>query len=183
LITLVLFLCLSPAVFTLAFLSRSVTADNVITFGSVKLKLHETYINEKGEEIVFDTGQLINVTSKAEQMRIVRVENVGEHPLFVRVSFAIDSVDADGKKFETADLMKVETHAQDWVYKDGYWYYLSVLYPNEKTKALMTEVIFDIDEITRFYPGSNYELTIDAQGVQSENNEADVLQVVGWPQE
>ena len=182
-IAVALMLCLSPAALTVAFLNRSVTADNVITFGSVKLKLHETCIDENGVETDFDTNRVINVTADSEQKRTFKVENVGKHPLYVRVSFSIVGVDRGGRKFEATDFMDVEAKSEDWVYKDGYWYYLSILYPREKTKALMTDVVFDINEITKRYPGSHYELAVDAQGVQSENNHENVLQAVGWPKE
>lgn len=178
-----LMLCLSPAALTVAFLNRSVTADNVITFGSVKLKLHETCIDENGVEKEVDTGRVIDVTADAEQNHTYSVENLGNHPLYVRVSFSIIGEDRKGGKFEATDLMDVEVHSEDWEYQDGYWYYPFILYPQQKTKALMTKVMFDIDEITKQYPGSSYELAVDAQGVQSENNDGDVLQVTGWPKE
>ena len=48
----------------------------------------------------------------------------------------------------------------------------------------MTEVIFnDINEITEKYPGSEFKLNIDAQGVQSKNNGEDVTKAQGWPEE
>ena len=183
LIAVALMLCLSPAALTVAFLNRSVTADNVITFGSVKLKLHETGIDENGAETDVDSNRVINVTADSEQKRTFKVENVGKHPLYVRVSFSIVGADQDGRKFEATDFMDVETYSEDWVYKDGYWYYLSILYPQEKTKALTTNVVFDINEITKRYPSSSCELAVDAQGVQSENNHENVLQAVGWPKE
>ena len=183
LIAVALILCLSPAALMAAFLNRSVTADNVITFGSVKLKLHETCIDDKGVEAQVESGQVTDVTANAEQNRTFSVENTGKHPLYVRVSFSIVGEDQNSRKFEITDLLDVEVFSEDWVYEDGYWYYLAVLYPQEKTKALTTKVIFDIDEITKRYPDSSYELAVDAQGVQSENNHENVLQVVGWPKE
>ena len=69
------------------------------------------------------------------------------------------------------------------LYRDGWYYYKQILTPHETTNALMTQVIFqDIDSITQTYPGSQFDLDVDAQAVQSENNTTDVLSATGWPE-
>ena len=70
------------------------------------------------------------------------------------------------------------------LYRDGWYYYKQPLAPDEITEELMTQVIFtDIDAITQNYPGSRFDMQVDAQAVQSENNAGHVLSVVGWPEQ
>lgn len=183
LIAMILAICLASTFISIAFITSQTTADNIITFGSIKMKLHETYINEQGKEEVFDASVTTDVTYDANQSRIFCVENIGKHPIYVRLSFKLTGEDKDGKPIEIEPYINFETDESDWIYEDGWYYYQNVLDPDVKTKELITDVIFDINEITKDYPGSNYKLEVIAQGVQSENNDSDVLQVVGWPED
>ncbi len=181
-IALILMLCLGTAVLSAAFIRRQLTAENLISFGSVNLKLHETFINEQGIEEEFDAGTETDITYDAIQNRIFRVENTGKNPIFVRVSFELCGEDGEGNPFEAQDYMNIELKKNDWVYHDGWYYYQDILEPNTETKELITDIIFNIEEITSNHPGSRYELQIDAQGVQSENNSENALQAAGWPE-
>ncbi len=149
----------------------------------MNLKLHETFINEQGMEETFDTSITTDVTYDAVQNRIFRVENTGRHPIYVRLSFLLEGEDSEGESFETKQYINVEAENDNWEYRDGWYYYKAVLEPDTTTKELITDVIFDINEITANYPGSNYELHVSAQGVQSENNTSSALQAVGWPED
>lgn len=167
---------------TVAFFSRSVIAENVITFGSVNLKLYETYVDDLGTEVEFNPATVDNVTSAGIQKRIFRVENTGKNPMYVRLHFKICGTTSEGEPFQTTEYLTVSQSLGEWRKKEDWFYYPVVVNPNEKTKELITEVIFDIDELTKKYPGSNYELSVYAQGVQSENNGTEVWNVQGWPE-
>ena len=166
---------------SLAFFSRSVIAENVITFGSLDLKLYETYVDDLGTEVEFDPATVDNVTSAGIQKRIFRVENTGKNPMYVRLHFKICGTTAEGEPFQTTEYLNVRQSVGEWVKREEWFYYPIAVEPNEKTKELITEVIFEIDELTKKYPGSNYELSVYAQGVQSENNGTTLWDIQGWP--
>lgn len=170
---------------TLAFFTTNVDTENKIRFGRLDLKIHETTLDGAGEEVAYSPEEHpANISKNSRQSRIVRVENTGSQPMYVRVNLGISGEDRDGKKIEYADaLAKYTLNREDWLYQDGWYYYRDVLEPGSKTKELMTEVIFDIEKIGSRYPGGKFDLDISAQGVQSKNNETDVLAVKGWPEE
>lgn len=177
----VLALCLTNA--TTAFLTRQTTADNILTFGSLQLALRQTTLTPGGEEVSVTQDSAFDITSHSAVSRILRVENTGEHPMYVRVALHMVGTTADGKTFDTQNLVSYQLNEADWVYRDGWYHYKQVLTPHETTNALMTQVIFqNINSITQTYPGSQFDLDVDAQAVQSENNTTDVLSVTGWPE-
>ena len=165
-----------------AFGSRAIIAENVITFGSADLKLYETYLDDLGKEAEFNPANVDNVTSAGIQKRIFRVENTGKNPIYVRVHFEICGTTSEGEPFQTTEYLTVRQSLGEWIRKGNWFYYPAVVKPNEKTKELITEVLFDIDQLTKKYPGSKYELSVYAQGVQSENNGTDLWNVQGWPE-
>lgn len=168
---------------TLAFFSTSVDTENIITFGNLKLKINETTLNAQGEEVAFSPEEKGNISKNNRQSRIVRIENTGRQPVFVRVNLSVAGTKQDGSEIENADaLAEYILNENDWIYQDGWYYYREILEPGSETKELLTEVIFNIDGISSRYPGGEFDLDISAQGVQSKNNEGDVLSATGWPQ-
>ena len=91
-ITLIL-LCGITLGFSTAFISRSISAHNVITFGKVKMQVHETYLDPNGNELPFEQERVTKLTSDTMQNRLFRIENTGKHPLYVRLSFLVVGVD------------------------------------------------------------------------------------------
>lgn len=173
--------CAAP---TIAFITRKTTTENIITFGNVRLQLHETMLNEDGQEIEVQEDTETDITHNDTLSRIVRVENLGEQPIYIRIALSMSGTEEDGTPFKADDYVSYQLNKEDWYYEDGWYYYRTELAPHVTSKELMTQVIFnDINEITDQYPGSEFKLNIDAQGVQSRNNGDDVSQAAGWPEE
>lgn len=173
--------CAAP---TIAFLTKQTETDNVITFGNVRLQLHETTLNEDRQEVEFEEETQTDITHTDRLSRIVRVENIGSQPVYLRVALSMSGIEEDGTTFKADDYVSYQLNEKDWIYDDGWYYYKTELAPELTTEELMTEVIFnDINEITEKYPGSEFKLNIDAQGVQSKNNDEDVTKAQGWPEE
>ncbi len=180
-ITLIL-LCGITLGFSTAFISRSISAHNVITFGKVKMQVHETYLDPNGNELPFEQERVTKLTSDTMQNRLFRIENTGKHPLYVRLSFLVVGTDRDGMKFDAKNYFCVNTQLKEWIYQDGWYYYDSILESGEQTEALVTNVICDLEELLRCYPGSEFKLSVLAQAVQSENNYVEsVVLAEGWP--
>ena len=173
--------CAAP---TIAFLTKQTETDNVITFGNVRLQLHETTLNEDRQEVEFEEETQTDITHTDRLSRIVRVENIGSQPVYLRVALSMSGIEEDGTTFKADDYVSYQLNEKDWIYDDGWYYYKTELAPDLTTEELMTEVIFnEINEITEKYPGSEFKLNIDAQGVQSKNNGEDVTKAQGWPEE
>ena len=182
LIAAALALCLTAM--TTAFLTRQVVTDNILTFGSLKLALHQTTLTPDGSEVAVSNETAFDITSHNAVSRILRVENACDHPMYVRVAVRMEGTTAAGKTFDADELVSYKLNEDDWLYRDGWYYYKQPLAPDEITEELMTQVIFtDIDAITQNYPGSRFDMQVDAQAVQSENNAGHVLSVVGWPEQ
>lgn len=169
---------------TLAFFTTNVDSENLITFGNLDLKINETTLDNQGEEVAYSPDEKVNLSRNSHLSRIIRLENTGSQPMYVRVDLSITGQDKDGGEIKNADALAEYTlNEDDWVYKDGWYYYKDILEPGSESKELMTEIIFDINEISSLYPGGDFDLDVSAQGVQSKNNENEnVLLVTGWPE-
>ena len=173
--------CAAP---TIAFITRQTKTENIITFGNVRLQLHETTLNEDNQEIEFQEDTETDITHSDTCSRIVRVENLGEQPIYLRVSLSMEGTQEDGTSFQADEYASYQLNEEDWYYENGWYYYKTELAPHVTSEELMTQVIFnDISEITEKYPGSKFKLSIDAQGVQSKNNGGSVSEAAGWPEE
>lgn len=168
---------------SLAFTTASVDTKSFVTFGNLALKINETMLGEDGEEIPYTPENDVPLARKSNVSRIVRVENTGRQPMFVRVALDMQGTDQDGGEIENANaLAEYALNEEDWTYRDGWYYYNAILVPGSETTELMTEVMFDINKITTDYPDGTLDLDILAQGVQSKNNEDNALDARGWPQ-
>ncbi len=183
-ISLIILLCVIGISQTLAYTTSSVETENIITFGNLKLKIVETVLNETGEEIPFSPEEPVDITKKESVSRIVKVENVGQQPMFVRVELNITGTDKDGNTVESAkELADYNINEEYWLYDNGWYYYTGILEPGTQSEELITEVMFDTNQITNNYPGGSFHLEINAQAVQSKNNGTNVIEASGWPEE
>lgn len=162
---------------TLAYYSAIGTATNVITSGDIKLAIHETSgdgtpFPEEGVYVI--PGQI--VSKKAT------VENVCEHPFYLRVKLKNSVDDAELNADECFDI---DINESSWTVRDdGYIYYNEVLYPGETTPAVFTEVEIVGSKIDKSYIGKVLSLTVSAYAVQQENNPADFpWHAQGWPED
>lgn len=174
-------ICLFFIAATAAFIIRSTTANNIITFGNLKMQLIQTTLDQNNQEQEVAQTDDINITHKPVINRIIKIKNVGRHEFFVRVSPEIIGIDASNHSFKANELVLYNCNADDWIYRDGWYYYKKIVKRNETTSNLMTEVKFDLDKITANYPKGKFKLNIKAEAVQAENNADNVLSAVGWP--
>lgn len=169
---------------TLATFLAETKAENYINFGGVNLKIMQTTLNEQGQEEVFDSKEATNIATQSVQSRIIRVKNTGSHSLYVRVQPQFKGIDRHGKPIDIKTFTDYEINTSDWIYKDGWCYYLHILEPNEVSEILLEELVFDVNQITTRYPGSTFDINFYVQGVQSEHQDtANVLEVAGWPEQ
>ena len=73
-----------------AYTVRSLQADNVLTFGNVKIRLLETTL-ENGQETPVANGYADRVDADTGASRIVRVQNAGDAACWVRVRLDMEA--------------------------------------------------------------------------------------------
>lgn len=182
-IVLIIVICLFFITTTIAFITRSITAENVITFGNIKMQLIQTTLDENNQEKYVKNDEDINITYKPTVSRIVKIKNLGKHDFFVRISLNIIETITNTQKFNTDEFAFCNSNTDDWIYRDGWYYYKKIVKQNEITSNLTTELKFDIDNIITNYPKGKFKFKIKAEAVQAKNNAENVLDVVGWPLE
>lgn len=162
---------------TLAFYSTIGKATNVVTSGDIQLMIHEKTADgsdfpEEGVYII--PGDIVS--------KRVTVENVCDHPFYLRVSIVSSS---SKETLSAEDVFKLDLNTTDWtVAEDGYIYYNTIVQPGESTVPLFTQVEIVGSKVTQHDVGSMLSLTVNAQAVQSEHNPADYpWNASGWPAE
>lgn len=167
--------------FIIAYVTRSTIAKNVITFGSLKMQLIETRLDENNNEIEVEDGENLDITNKSEISRIIKIKNLGNHDFFARVSITISGKNHSDQQIDTNQYVTYNTNTDDWIYKNGWYYYKKIVKPKEISTNLLSEIKFDTDNIMKNYKNANFKLNINAEVVQAENNASDVLDALGWP--
>lgn len=171
---------------SLAFFSKSETAHNVITTGSIDIALLEWADEDK--KIPFPAEGTEGVLPGHEITKIVEVKNTHQtNEAFVRVKVEKAIALAEGVTLERADLslLEIDFNTTDWTLKDDYYYYNSVLMPGDITTPLFESVKF-ATAMGNDYQYSTATVTVTAQAVQVKNNgtaETTALTANGWPQE
>ena len=159
---------------TLAFYSTSGKAENVVTSGSITLKIHEKTAD--GSEFPAEGIYVIpgDIVSKE-----VTIENVCAHPFYLRLQI-ISGISGSTLPYE--ECMELDLNLTDWIEKDGYFYYKEPLQPGASTEPIFTEVEIVGSKVDTSYIGSILQLTVSAQAVQTEHNPADApWDASGWP--
>lgn len=178
-ISLCLLLCIG--IFSsVAYLIRTIETDNIITFGELKLQLINKTLDSKGNEIGVDES--VERLSAASVSRRIRIKNVCDNPMFVRVKVRLNGKLAK-ESFPIDTYVDCNYNRTDWQEKDGWWYYNSVLTPGKSTENLIDTIEFNVNELNSKYSGSQISFNVEAQAVQTKNNSNCALNAQGWPEE
>ena len=174
-------ICLSIVAYvTTAYFSYEDTAINVITAGDVKIELQEWAIPDTGGD-PFPFEDVIDVQPGMAVSKIVEVKNTGHQPAWVRISVDKLIQLAEGVEGDVdLSLIEFDINDQYWIEKDGYYYYYTVLQPNEVTVPLFTKAIFSAT-MSNMYQNSKAVIDVSAQATQVVHNGDSVLEAAGWP--
>ena len=163
---------------TVAYYQTVGKATNVVTSGSIQMKIHEK--TDAGTEFPKEGVYVIpgDVVSKK-----VSVENICEHPFYlrVRIVYGINS-----QTLSSEDCFKLNINEENWVYHDGWYYYKGIVEPGQTTPNVFSHVEIVGDKVDTGYIGHTLTLTVVAQAVQSEHNpltDGKVWTASGWPAE
>ena len=172
-------ICLAIAAYgTSAYFTHEQTATNVITSGSIKVELQEW--SDTGNGLV-PFVDLEGVLPGMEISKIVQVKNTGGQAAWVRVSADKSIHLAEGVNGEVdLSLISYDLNTAFWTEKDGFYYYNTILQPNEVTEPLFTKVIFSAT-MSNMYQNSKAVIDVTAQATQVANNGTSALDAAGWP--
>lgn len=157
---------------SLAYFTAEETAYNVITTGSVEMKL----VEQKKDGSPFE--DVLGVMPGESVDKIVFIRNDGTAAFFVRIALE-NTVTVDGKELDFDKYISMDLNDEDWTYQNGYYYYNRALKPGEKTVPLFTKVSFAA-KMDNHYQNARVEIDVTAQAVQSANNGSDPLKAAGW---
>lgn len=161
---------------TLAYYSTIGKATNVVTSGNIQMLIHErtdqgTEFPEEGVYIV--PGDIVS--------KEVSVENVCEHPFYLRVKIVYG---VNSEELSAEECFKLNIDENNWQAVDGWYYYKGIVEPGETTPTVFTKVEIVGDKVDNNYLGKTLTLTVAAHAVQSENNPAsNPWEASGWPAE
>ncbi len=163
---------------TLAYYQTVGKATNVVTSGSIQMQIHE--MTDAGTEFPKEGVYVIpgQVVSKK-----VSVENICEHPFYLRVKIVYG---VDSQELTAEDCFKLNIDEEHWVLHDGWYYYTGIVDPGETTPDVFSHVEIVGSKVDNSYIGKTLTLTVDAQAVQSENNpieDGSTYTASGWPKE
>lgn len=173
-------ICLAIAAYgTSAYFTHEETATNVITSGSIKVELQEWSDTGNGLVPFEDTD---GVMPGMEVSKIVQIKNVGGQAAWIRVSADKAIQLAGGVEGEVdLSLISYDLNTEFWAEKDGFYYYNTILQPNEVTEPLFTKVIFSAT-MSNMYQNSKAVIDVTAQAAQVANNGTSALDAAGWPE-
>jgi len=162
----------------LAYYTTLGTATNVVTSGNVTLQINEmtdqgTPFPEEGVYVI--PGDIVS--------KVVTVENVCQHPFYLRVKLVYG---ADSEALSAEECFKLNINSENWVFHDGWYYYTGILQPGEETPYVFSHVEIVGSMVNTSHIGKTLSLTVLAQAVQSENNpieNGDTTTAQGWPAE
>ena len=161
---------------SLAYYTSIARATNVVTSGGVQLQIHEKTAD--GSDFPADGVYIIPGDIVSKQ---VSVENVCDHPFYLRVKLVSGSTNT---ALSPDDCLRLDINTDNWTAQDGFYYYNRILQPGQTTENLFTQVEIVGSKVDRSHIGSTLSLTVNAYAVQSENNPADFpWEAAGWPAE
>ena len=154
------------------------TATNVVTSGNIKLMIHEA--TDQGSPFPADgicvmPGDVIS--------KVVTVENICDHPFYLRVKLIYGS---NTQELSSEECLSLNIDTNNWVYKDGWYYYTGIVAPGQTSPCVFSQVEIVGSKVDTSHIGKVLQLTILAQAVQSENNpieNGDTTTAAGWPAE
>ena len=159
---------------TLAFFTAEKTAFNVITTGTLEMKL----VEETTDGRPFPEDGVSGVMPGQVVDKVVYVENTGNVDFYARIALEMTATASDGSAL-SVEHMLLDIDTENWTEKDGFYYYNSAVRPGEATEPLFRTVTFDT-AMGNKYMDARFEIDVVAQTVQSRNNGNNALEASGW---
>ena len=169
---------------TYAYFTTSETATNIITTGSISIRLLDQ-TRQDGALADFPREGLSGVMPGQPVSKIVSVRNTGDSAAWVRIKVQTQ-ITSDGKDLPirlpgTTEPVLTFSVLDGWLDGgNGYYYYQTPVEPGKETTNLFETVHFS-PKADNTYQGCTVNLIVSAQAVQKAHNGDTVIEAVGWP--
>ena len=180
-----LFITIMAAIFSAQtyayFWDNSKAEENRIIAGHLNVEFLE----------VSDTEDQTTVSAPIKFMPGTRVEknvtilNSGNLPIYVRIKIEKTIINLENEMPEGWEELiscniNPDGSSENWIYRDGYYYYHTKVEPNSVTSALFDEIYFS-ELIGNEFMGKSVEFKIICEATQSNGNTSSPLTASGWP--
>jgi alternate signal-mediated exported protein len=194
LISTIIFECVTVLLFsaqTFAYFNQTINSDtNKIASGNLNVELIEMQSTQEGETVYMNPMEIMPAT---EVSKIVRVENAGDLPIYVRIKIE-KTINKDEStlpdnwedliscNFKLDNNLTTDVKEGLWTYHNGYYYYILPIEAGSTSVPLFDVVSFSAEMGNEFI-NSEMHLTITCQATQANGNADNVIDAVGWPPE
>ena len=161
---------------TYGYYTTTGTGTNVVTSGSIKLVIHE--MTDQGVEFPKEGVYVMPGDVVGKQ---VSIENICDHPFYLRVRIVYSTNDAS---LSADECFKLNIDENLWTAYNGWYYYNGIVEPGQMTPYIFSLVEIVGSEVDNRFLGKTLTLTVDAQAIQSENNpieDGKYYTSSGWP--
>ena len=170
---------------TFAYFTYEETTHNVIT--SKKVNINVLSMKLEDGSLKDDGNTAIPIMPATTVNKVVMAQSL-ETPSWIRLKYELNVFDSNGDKMtipkaELDNIIIIEPDNTDWIEKDGWWYYKSVVQSGEITTPLFDEIKFSGPGMGNEYQKASVKLLLKGQAVQSANNGSSVMEAAGWPTE
>ena len=175
---------------TLAYYTAKTVAHNVITSGEIDIQLVETIIDKTDsdkdgsttDEVPYPTDPVGGIMPGEDHSKIVRIENVGTNPAWVRMKVVVEINDRKVDLSDEDSVLALDFNNTEWEKKGNYYYYKKALTSQgsagSETVPLFTTVRFAGEEMDNDYQNAKIEISVQAEGIQYQNN---TNYATAWP--
>lgn len=166
---------------TIAYTTKEETARNVITSGAVVVNILQQ--QEGSDQWQPYEAEALSVKPSDTVAKRVAVENEKESA-WVRAKCVISAYDAQNIPMEIEEdaleaLVILSMNTEDWVCKDGWWYYPTSLQKGDRTEMLLESITFS-RTMGNAFQGSTIHFDVIVQAVQTANNGTTIWEAAGW---
>ena len=169
---------------TMAYFTDSVTSTNsIIATGNAKATVLNVTFAE-GSSAPLPAGAEIDVLPGAHYAKSVSAKNTGSYPIYVRgkidckITLSEQNAGREGDIDYSLVISEIDT--ENWIYKDGYYYYNKPIHNGETTTSLVDSVSFST-KMGNMYKSSKVYFDVRIEIVQANNNGTSVFDAEGWP--
>jgi len=160
---------------TLAYFTAEEDATNKITMGNVAITLSDK--TQSGEGYIPFPEEGLAAMPGDEISKSVYVENSGDNDIWVRIKLTPSLTPAiEGY----ASLITWDANIINFSQSGNWYYYNAKVTPGGITTNLIEKVMFDVD-MGNDFQDAVFELKVEAEAVQAENNGTTALTATGWP--
>ena len=148
------------------------TIKNEMYTGAVKIEIEE-YTISNGKEVLFNEESVSGVLPGQEISLIPRISNIGDD-CYIRAKVSYSQEDGSN----STNFKKIRDISSDWLMKDDYFYYKSIVKHEDKIDFFRSLII--PEDIPNEYQGKSILFNISVEAIQSENFKPDFESNSPW---